>query len=212
MSVSTVRASAQETIVTRDNLIDGRWQPASDGRTLDVVSPSDGQVFARIARGTAADIDAAVKAARRAFEEGPWARTPAVERGRLMMKLGQKILEHFDELAAARGRRHRQAHETGPCRHHGRRALLRVLRLGRGQVPRRRDSVPRRLHGHRAARAEGRHGSHHSLELSGADVRPDGRAGARDGQLHGAEACRGSVPHARAPGAAGAGSRLSRPA
>ena len=100
MSLSTVRASAQETIVTRDNLIDGRWQPASDGRTLDVVSPSDGKVFARIARGTTADIDAAVKAARRAFEEGPWARMTAVERGRVMMKLGQKILDHFDELAA----------------------------------------------------------------------------------------------------------------
>jgi aldehyde dehydrogenase (NAD+) len=99
MSLSPVRASAPETIVNRDNLIDGRWQPASDGRTLDVVSPSDGQVFARIARGTAADIDAAVKAARKAFEEGPWSRMTAVERGRILTKLGTKILEHFEELA-----------------------------------------------------------------------------------------------------------------
>jgi aldehyde dehydrogenase (NAD+) len=100
MSLSTVRASAPEEVVTRENLINGRWQPASGGQTLDVISPNDGQVFARIARGTAADVDAAVKAARQAFEEGPWARMTAVERGRLMMKLGQKILEHFDELAA----------------------------------------------------------------------------------------------------------------
>lgn len=99
MSLSPVRASAPDTIVSRDNLIDGRWQPASDGRTLDVVSPSDGQVFARIARGTAADIDAAVKAARKAFEEGPWSRMTAVERGRILTKLGTKILEHFEELA-----------------------------------------------------------------------------------------------------------------
>lgn len=99
MSLSPVRASAPETIVNRDNLIDGRWQPASDGRTLDVVSPSDGQVFARIARGTAADIDAAVKAARKAFEDGPWSRMTAVERGRILTKLGTKILEHFEELA-----------------------------------------------------------------------------------------------------------------
>ncbi|MEO8040534.1 MAG: aldehyde dehydrogenase family protein [Betaproteobacteria bacterium] len=100
MTLSTVRASAVEPIVTRKNLIDGRWQPASDGRTLDVASPNDGRVFAQIARGTAADIEAAVKAARTAFEDGPWRRTPAVERGRVMMKLGQKILDHFDELAA----------------------------------------------------------------------------------------------------------------
>jgi aldehyde dehydrogenase (NAD+) len=99
MSLSPVRASAPESIVSRDNLIDGRWQPASDGRTVDVASPSDGQVFARIARGTAADIDAAVKAARKAFEEGPWSRMTAVERGRILTKLGTKILEHFEELA-----------------------------------------------------------------------------------------------------------------
>ncbi len=81
------------------NFIDGRWQAASDGRTVDVLSPSDGKVFARIARGTAADIDAAVAAARRAFETGPWPKMAAVDRGRLMIKLGLKIAEHAEELA-----------------------------------------------------------------------------------------------------------------
>ncbi len=81
------------------NFIDGRWQTASDGRMVDVVSPSDGRVFARIARGTAADIDAAVAAARRAFETGPWPKMAAVDRGRLMIKLGLKIAEHAEELA-----------------------------------------------------------------------------------------------------------------
>jgi aldehyde dehydrogenase (NAD+) len=86
------------------NLIDGRIQPASDERTVDVVDPSTGEVFARIARGTAADIDAAVAAARRAFESGPWARMPAFERGRLMQKLGAAILDRFDELALLEAR------------------------------------------------------------------------------------------------------------
>jgi aldehyde dehydrogenase (NAD+) len=86
------------------NLIGGKWQPASGGRTLDMVSPSDGRPFARIARGTAADVDAAVKAARRAFEDGAWSRLTAVERGRLMVKLGQRVLEHFEELAELEAR------------------------------------------------------------------------------------------------------------
>ena len=68
---------------------------------MDVVSPNDGQVFARIARGTAADIDDAVKAARRAFETGPWPKMPAVERGRLMMKLGQKIADLKKDMIKA---------------------------------------------------------------------------------------------------------------
>lgn len=86
------------------NLIDGQWRAASDGQTVDVVSPSDGQVFARIARGTAADVDDAVKAARRAYEEGPWPRMTATERGRLMMKLGQRIADHAEELAQLEAR------------------------------------------------------------------------------------------------------------
>jgi len=81
------------------NFIDGRWRPASDGRTVDVVCPGDGRTFARIARGTAQDVDDAVGAARRAFEDGPWSRMTATERGRLMVRLGQKIADHAEELA-----------------------------------------------------------------------------------------------------------------
>ncbi|MEO8157149.1 MAG: aldehyde dehydrogenase family protein [Betaproteobacteria bacterium] len=91
-------------MVSYQNLIGGKWQPSSDGRTLDMVSPSDGQAFATIARGTKADVDAAVKAARHAFEEGPWGKMTAVERGRLMTKLGEAILAHHEELSLLEAR------------------------------------------------------------------------------------------------------------
>ena len=65
MSASTARKIVEETVTTYQNLIGGQWQAAADGRTVDMVSPSDGQAFARIARGSKADVDAAVKAARR---------------------------------------------------------------------------------------------------------------------------------------------------
>ena len=67
MSASTARKIVEDTATTYQNLIGGKWQPASDGRTVDMVSPSDGQAFAKIARGTKADVDAAVNAARDAF-------------------------------------------------------------------------------------------------------------------------------------------------
>ncbi len=99
MSVTAIRPAGESAIAAYENFIGGRWSPARDGRTLDMVSPSDGMAFARIARSGTAEVDAAVRAARHAFEEGPWGRMTAVERGRLMVKLGQKILDNFEELA-----------------------------------------------------------------------------------------------------------------
>ena len=103
--MSTATAARQAgTFAERRNLIGGKWVAAGDGRTLDVLSPSDGAVFAKIARGGAADVNAAVAAARKAFDEGAWGRMPAFERGRLMSKLGHCILDHFDELAELEAR------------------------------------------------------------------------------------------------------------
>ncbi|HFA59787.1 MAG TPA: aldehyde dehydrogenase family protein [Rhodospirillales bacterium] len=85
-------------------LIGGRWVAPASGETLPVICPSDGKVFAEIASGGAADIDAAVKAARRARESGAWGRLPAFERGRLLMRLGEAILDHAEELAALESR------------------------------------------------------------------------------------------------------------
>lgn len=103
-SVMATRPTTGQSMIVYQNLIGGKWQPASDGRTLDMVSPSDGQAFARIARGTRADVDAAVRAARHAFEEGAWGKMTAVERGRLMAKLGEAILAHHEELSQLEAR------------------------------------------------------------------------------------------------------------
>jgi len=79
-------------------LIGGQWAPCASGQTLPLVNPSDGTALCQIARGGAADIDAAVAAARSAFE-GAWGRTTAVERGRILYRIGTLVLENIDELA-----------------------------------------------------------------------------------------------------------------
>lgn len=86
------------------NLIDGRPADALSGERIDVACPSDGKVFASIPASGAADVDRAVKAARRAFESGPWSRMPAVERGRCLTRLGQLVEKHGEELAALESR------------------------------------------------------------------------------------------------------------
>jgi aldehyde dehydrogenase (NAD+) len=83
--------------------VDGSWRRPASGETIPVTCPSDGKVFTRIARGGAADVDAAVKAARAAFE-GEWGRTPAAERGRLLSRLGERIAAHAEELAQLEAR------------------------------------------------------------------------------------------------------------
>ncbi|MGI9510369.1 MAG: aldehyde dehydrogenase family protein, partial [Geminicoccaceae bacterium] len=80
------------------NLIDGKWQDSSNDRLLKVTNPSDGKAIGYIARGTADDIDQAVGAARRSME-GPWGRTPAFERGRVLAALARLVLEKIDHLA-----------------------------------------------------------------------------------------------------------------
>lgn len=84
--------------------IDNRWEPAASGRTIPVVAPAEGVVFAEIAAGGAPDVARAIAAARAAFETGAWSRLTATERGRLLTRLGALILENFDELAALEAR------------------------------------------------------------------------------------------------------------
>ena len=73
-------------------------QPSASGRTIPVIDPSDGQVFDALQRSNAEDIDQAVHAARQCFDM-VWSKVSAVERGRLLMRLSQKVAEHADELA-----------------------------------------------------------------------------------------------------------------
>jgi phenylacetaldehyde dehydrogenase len=84
---------------THELFIDGRWVPAQSGKTFDVVNPATGEVFAKAAAGDAADIDLAVKAARKAFESGPWPSLPPNARRNLLWKLADAIDAHADELA-----------------------------------------------------------------------------------------------------------------
>ncbi len=84
-------------------IIDGKNVDAKDGQILEVLSPNDGKAFDTIPRGGKADVDLAVKAARQALS-GEWGRLTATERGRLMMKLGDKILENREELAQLEAR------------------------------------------------------------------------------------------------------------
>ncbi len=87
----------------KNMFIGGRWLPASDGRTLPVASPADAEVFDHIARGGVAEVDAAVAAARASLS-GPWGRMSATERGRVLVKLSQAVLDHHEELAQLEAR------------------------------------------------------------------------------------------------------------
>ena len=83
--------------------VDGKWISAASGDSIPVISPVDGEAFDSIARGTAIDVDNAVRAAQRALA-GHWGRFTATERGRVLTKLGQKVLDNAEELALLEAR------------------------------------------------------------------------------------------------------------
>jgi phenylacetaldehyde dehydrogenase len=96
----TLDRSVEEFIATpRQLFIDGQWRDAASGKTFDTPNPATGETLARIAEADAEDINQAVAAARRAFESGPWSRMTPSQRGRIVWKIGDLILEHADELA-----------------------------------------------------------------------------------------------------------------
>ncbi|MFY9845358.1 MAG: aldehyde dehydrogenase family protein [Terriglobales bacterium] len=83
----------------RKMLIDGKWLNAASGKTFPTYNPATGEVLAQVAEGDRADIDAAVHAARRAFDSGPWSRMTASERGRMIWRLADLLEEHTEEFA-----------------------------------------------------------------------------------------------------------------
>src|ERR1700735_1159538 len=77
----------------------GQGPEAASGKTFATPNPATGETLARVAEGDAEDIDRAVKAARAAFEEGRWGRLTPSERGRVIWRIGDLILDHVEELA-----------------------------------------------------------------------------------------------------------------
>ncbi len=80
-------------------LIDGKWVPAESGKLFETYNPATGEVLAKVSEGSKADVDKAVKAARKAYETGPWRKMPASERGRLLYKLADAIERRAEEIA-----------------------------------------------------------------------------------------------------------------
>ncbi len=85
------------------NFIGNQWISPASNETIPVLDPSDGQVFAQLARGNAADIERAVQAARRAYD-GAWGNASALERGRMLYRLSALIAAHEDELTQIEAR------------------------------------------------------------------------------------------------------------
>ncbi len=80
-------------------LIGGKWVDAESGKTFETRNPATDEVLVKVAEGGKADIDKAVKAARKAFEEGPWRKMSAAERARLLFKLADLLEKNAEEFA-----------------------------------------------------------------------------------------------------------------
>lgn len=85
--------------VTVRHLIGGQWRDASDGRTFETRDPHDGSLLGHVARGSAQDGEAAIDAARRAFDEGPWPWMTPKERAKILHAVADAVDEHREELA-----------------------------------------------------------------------------------------------------------------
>jgi aldehyde dehydrogenase (NAD+) len=102
MATATAKKSklAPPKVKDQPMLIGGKWVDSQSGKTFPTLNPATGETICQVAEGDKADIDLAVRAARKAFESGPWPKTSAAERGRLLHKLADAIEQHKDELAA----------------------------------------------------------------------------------------------------------------
>ena len=106
MATVTEKSQSQTTRVATPKvrqtklLINGKWQDAVSGKTFATVNPATEEVIAQVAEGDAADVDLAAKAARKAFESGPWSKMDARDRGRMINKLADLMEQNIEELAA----------------------------------------------------------------------------------------------------------------
>ena len=80
-------------------LIDGEFRSAASGKTFSVYNPADGEVICEVPEAESADVDRAVRAARNAFDNGPWSKMTSSERGRMIWRLADLIEQHTEEFA-----------------------------------------------------------------------------------------------------------------
>ncbi|KAG5101939.1 hypothetical protein JHK84_046908 [Glycine max] len=116
-------AAAVEELITpqvsiryTQNLINGQFVDAASGKTFPTYDPRSGEVIAKVAEGDVEDINRAVSAARKAFDEGPWPKMTAYERSRILLRFADLVEKHSDELAALEtwnnGKTYEQAAKT----------------------------------------------------------------------------------------------------
>jgi phenylacetaldehyde dehydrogenase len=87
------------TTTPRQLFIDGRSVDAASGKTFETANPATGQVITTVAEGDFVDVDRAVRAARRAYDDGPWGTMTPSDRGRIIWRIGDLITEHAEEFA-----------------------------------------------------------------------------------------------------------------
>src|SRR5271170_4931266 len=96
-SVLAVPSEIDIPVLATKLLINNRWVASESGKTFSTSNPSTGEEICQVAEADAADVDRAVAAARGAFEQGPWGKMKASERGRLLHRLADLIEKNSDE-------------------------------------------------------------------------------------------------------------------
>src|SRR6204780_1236692 len=104
MATASVAVQPNENVTgyvtkTRKMLINGKWVDSASGKTFESFNPATGEVLSNVAEGDKEDIDRAVKAARAAFETGPWSKISPSERGQMIWRLGDLLQKHLEEFA-----------------------------------------------------------------------------------------------------------------
>jgi betaine-aldehyde dehydrogenase len=91
--------TAKTEVRTYRHYVNGQWMASASGESFPVYDPSTEEVIARVSAANKADVDVAVKAAREAFDSGPWSKTTAQDRGRILFKLTEKLRQNAAALA-----------------------------------------------------------------------------------------------------------------
>ncbi len=175
--------------------IDGDWVDGSSEDALDVINPATEQVIAQVPQASVADVDRAVAAARRAFDEGPWPRMTPRERSDVLVRFTEAITDRRAELVdlIIGGGRFGAADRRGDAVRH-RPPLHRLVRRARGDLSRTSTrSLPqvsraRPRPGRHPQGADRRGGGDHAVQLPAVPEPGEGRAGARGRQHRGAQA------------------------